>query len=560
MSDWQVARAEGLDRPGMASARSRGPRHFRQECPVPVTIATERPWRRVAPGRAAGKSKVTARGLHANSGAAPQHEPVPQGASALNSSPTLRPILVVDLDGTLLRSDLLFESFWSALGQDWRSPIQSVSVLLKGRAALKRHLASRARIDVATLPYDPEVVARIAQWREAGGRTALVTASDQDLAERIAAHLGLFDEVHGSDGQRNLKGPVKAEFLSGRFAEPGYAYMGDSHADLPVWQQARKAITVNALRRVKGRADGLGVEVEHLSTRSHSVRTYLRALRPHQWVKNVLVFLPMLVGHQLGAATFLQSLLAFLAFGLVASSVYVLNDLLDLSADRSHPRKRNRPFASGAIPIAHGTWMAGGCLAAGAAIAMLLGWAFAGVMLVYYALTTAYSLHLKRRMLIDIPVLAGLYTIRILAGAAATGIAPSVWLLAFSIFLFFSLAAVKRQAELVDAARRGALGATGRGYRVEDLPIISMMAIASGYVAVLVMALYVNSPAVLELYSFPPALWGICCVLLYWVSRMVMVTHRGSMDDDPILYAARDRISQVCFLLILGFAVAGYAL
>lgn len=469
------------------------------------------------------------------------------------------PVLVVDLDGTLLRSDLLFESFWSALGRDWRSPILAARALLGGRAALKRHLAEAASIELGTLPFDPAVIDEVERWRAGGGRTALVTATDHALAERVAAHLGLFDEVHGSDGRLNLKGAAKAAFLADRWEE-GFAYMGDAPADLPVWERACKAITVNAAPALRGRADRLGVEVEHLGTGTRSLAPYLRALRPHQWVKNALVFLPMLAAHQLTPLTLLQSGLAFLAFSLVASSVYVLNDLLDLAADRAHPRKRHRPFASGAIPLAHGSGMAGGLMLGGLAVSLLLGWAFTAVMLVYCVATTAYSVRLKRMVLIDIAVLAGLYTIRLLAGGAATGIPLSVWLLAFSIFLFFSLAAVKRQAELVDNARSGRLTAAGRDYQAEDLPILSMMAIGSGYVAVLVMALYLTSPAVMVLYSFPPALWGICCVLLYWVSRMVLVTHRGQMHDDPIVYAARDRVSRVCVLMILVFILLGAAL
>lgn len=470
------------------------------------------------------------------------------------------PTLVVDLDGTLLRSDMLLESFWSALGRDWRSPILSARALLRGRAALKRHLAGAATIAVETLPYDSGVIERVRQWRAAGGRTALVTATDEDLAGRIASHVGLFDEVHGSDGRRNLKGPAKAEFLAERFAQGGYAYVGDAAADLPVWERSQMAYTVNVPRRLRARADRLGVEVEHMVTGTRSLRPYLRAMRPHQWVKNALVFLPALAAHQLGAATLLPAVLAFVAFSLVASSVYVLNDLLDLAADREHPRKRNRPFASGAIPIAHGSWMAVGLLLAGGLASVALGAGFVLVMLTYYAATLAYSLHLKRQALIDIALLAGLYTTRIVAGGVATGIALSMWLLAFSIFLFFCLAAVKRQAELVDGAKSGKADASGRGYLVSDLPIVAAMAIGSGYVAVLVMALYVSSPAVAQLYSFVPALWGICCVLLYWVSRMVMITHRGQMHDDPIVFAFRDRASQACFLLVALLAALGAAL
>lgn len=465
--------------------------------------------------------------------------------------------LVVDLDGTLLQSDMLFESFWSALGKEWRSPFLSVAALLRGRAALKRHLAEAARVDVTTLPYDPEVIAYINEWRATGGRTALVTATDQAIAQAISDHLGLFDEVHGSDGNLNLKGARKAAFLEEHFGHGQFAYMGDSAADLAVWEHANKAITVNAPPALRRQAERVSQDVEHLATRKTTTGAYLEALRPHQWLKNVLVFVPMLTAHQIDGATFLLSLLAFVAFSLVASSVYVLNDLLDLAPDRAHPRKRDRPFASGRIPIAAGTWMAAGLLLLGILVAGSVGPSLFLVMVGYYLLTAAYSLYLKRRIVIDIIVLAGLYTGRIVAGGVATDIALSVWLLAFSIFFFLSLAAVKRQAELVDSAPHGNLTTTGRGYHVEDLPIISMIAISAGYVSVLVMALYVNSPTVVELYPHPEGLWGVCVVLLYWVTRTVMIAHRGDMHDDPVIYATKDRISQICFIVIMGFVTAG---
>ena len=468
-----------------------------------------------------------------------------------------REILVVDLDGTLLRSDMLFEGFWSALGRDWRSPLRSVLALKDGRAALKRYLAAASAVDVATLPYDAKVIAYIEAWREPGGRTALVTASDREVAEAIAAHLGIFDEVHGSDGRVNLKGTRKAGFLADRFAESGFAYMGDASADLPVWQRAAKAITVNAPDSLRREAERVCGSVEHLVTEPRSMTPYIKALRPHQWLKNMLVFLPMLTAHQLDGPTLLQSCLAFACFSLVASSVYVLNDLLDLAADRAHPRKKDRPFASGRIPIAHGTWMAAGLLILGALLAIGIGGDFLLVMLGYYLLTTAYSLDLKRRIVIDICVLAGLYTTRIIAGGVATGISLSVWLLAFSVFFFLSLAAVKRQAELVDSAARGELEASGRGYRVDDLPIIAMVAIGAGYLSVLVMTLYANAPAVMDLYTHPEVLWGVCAVLLYWIIRTVLITHRGQMHDDPVVYAARDPVSQACFVIILGFVLVG---
>lgn len=457
--------------------------------------------------------------------------------------------LVVDLDGTLLRSDMLHESFWSAFSHDWQVPLRSLKAMRSGRAKLKRQLAGASKIDAATLPYDHDVLAYIRAWRKRGGRVALVTASDQALADRIAGHLGLFDDVRGSDGTTNLKGREKADFLTSQYGEGGYAYAGDSPADLPVWDKASRIVTVNASGDLKALTDRLGKPVEHLGTVRGSWKAHLLALRPHQWLKNLLVFLPMLAGHRFETAVFLQSLAAFVAFSLVASSVYLLNDLFDLQMDRAHPRKRYRALASGAVPIAHASIMIPALLAGGFIVAVALGWRFATVLAVYFLVTLAYSLVLKRKEVIDVCVLAGLYTLRVIAGAAATGMSLSVWIVAFCLFLFMSLAAVKRQAELVDLAKRKELSAAGRGYHVDDLPIVSMVAITSGFVSVLVLALYINSPAVLPLYAHPTLLWGVACILLYWTMHMVMVAHRGAMTDDPIVFAATDRTSQICLLL-----------
>lgn len=466
-------------------------------------------------------------------------------------------VLVVDLDGTLLKSDMLYESFWSAFSRDWRCTYQSFVALGHGKAALKDYLRGASDIDVRSLPYDQDVIAYIGAHRQQGGRTVLATASNQRLAEEIAEYLQIFDEVHGSDEATNLKGAAKAAFLVERFGAGGFCYMGDAEADLPVWQAAGRVVTVNAPAPLRQKAENLGKPHEHLTTWQKSIVPYIQELRPHQWLKNILVFLPMLAAQQLDSATWISSILAFVAFSMIASSVYVLNDLVDLAADRAHPRKRLRPLASGALPIARGGVLALALLAAGAVLASFLGGMFLLTLLAYYLLTTAYSLKLKRKTVVDICVLAGLYTMRIIAGGIATGIDLSVWLLAFSIFFFLSLAAIKRQAELVDMVQRGAMEARGRGYHVEDLPIISMVALAAGYVSVLVLALYLNSPSVLQLYAYPTALWGICCVLLYWLTRMVLTTHRGLMHDDPVVFAAKDRVSQICLIVIIGSAALG---
>jgi len=471
-----------------------------------------------------------------------------------------RKILAVDLDGTLIAGDMLHESFWAALGGGSGPVIAAAGRFLTGgRAGLKAALAEAAAVDVATLPYKTAVLDEIRARKAAGARVVLATASDRRLAEAVAEHLGVFDEVIASDGTVNLKGRAKAEALVARFGEKGFAYAGDSAADLPVWAASAEAVAVDVPAALRARI--AAPEVTEIGTGpgnragGGTRRAALRALRPHQWLKNLLVFVPMLLAHNLSAGGFWAACVAFAAFSLAASSVYVLNDLLDLAADRAHPRKRCRPFASGDLPLVWGLWLAPGLLAAGLAVGAAAGDRFLMVLGFYYLCTLAYSLALKRQTVIDICMLAGLYTLRVIAGAAATHNPPSVWLLGFSIFFFLALAAVKRQAELVDLAAAGGAQAAGRGYRAEDLPLITMMALSAGYVSVLVAGLYLTSDDVAQLYSRPSALWGICAVLIYWLSRIVMLTHRQRMHDDPIVFAVTDKVSLVCGAGIVGLVV-----
>jgi 4-hydroxybenzoate polyprenyltransferase/phosphoserine phosphatase len=472
----------------------------------------------------------------------------------------LAKILAVDLDGTLIKSDMLHETFWDAASKDWGSAIGAVRTIVRGQAALKQELAQASDVDVTTLPYNAIVINYIKAWKANGGRVLLVTATDQSIANKIAEHLGLFDAVHGSDGTRNLKGPNKAEFLAKTFGVGGFAYMGDVDADLHVWRVANRAISVNAPNNLRARIEALGVEVEHLGPAARARKPYVKALRPHQWIKNVLVLAPMLLAHNWELASFITALWGFVAFCLTASAVYVINDLLDLKADREHPRKRFRPFAAGAAPIRQGSAIAASLLIASTIISLIVGPAFLLVLLVYFATTTAYSFYFKRRIIIDICVLAGLYTIRILAGSIAVSAPISLWLLAFSMFFFFALAAIKRQAELIVSAKAGKLSPTGRGYHTSDLEVISQMAIASGYVSVLVLALYVNFLTTLSLYAHPSILWGTCLILLFWVSWVAILTHRGEMHDDPIVFAVKDRVSQLCAGLMLCCTIGGVLL
>ena len=470
------------------------------------------------------------------------------------------PPLAVDLDGTLCVTDTLVEQGLRLLAEKpWSLP-GLLPALFAGRAALKRRITRSIALDPAGLLYNEDVLALIRDARDAGRHVILVTASDQHVADAVAEHLGLFDAAYGSDGTRNLKGEAKAQFLVRHFGAGGFDYVGDAAADRPVWRAARRALVVSPdeafAQTLRGECRDVGI-VGGAVSQSIRRRAVLRALRLHQWAKNLLIFVPMLAAHRTSAPTLAAASAAFVAFSLVASSVYLLNDLVDLPHDRAHPVKSRRPFASGALKLSWGPPLTLGLLAAGLAIALFLPGRFLLMLLGYYACTLTYSLVLKRRMVWDVMMLAGLYTIRVFAGGAATAIPVSPWLLAFSMFLFFCLAVVKRQTELVRLSQAGTSAASGRGYIAEDLDMLRSMAAASGYMAVLVLALYIDSAAILPLYHHPRALWALCPILLFWVSRVLMLSNRGLMNEDPVVFALRDRVSLLAGAASLGVVLLG---
>jgi 4-hydroxybenzoate polyprenyltransferase len=457
--------------------------------------------------------------------------------------------LCVDLDGTLVKSDLLIESTLLLLH---RNPLYLFLLplwLVGGRANLKRQVAIRTKVDPCLLPYRDEFVSWLREQAKSRD-LVLCTAADAMLAESVAGHLGFFKRVMASDGITNLSGPRKAARLVEDYGEKGFDYAGNEHVDLKIWEKARQAVIVDAVpkleRHVRSRFD----VCRSFPRRCPSFRTWSRSLRLHQWAKNLLVFLPILAAHRvLDIGELSRSVAAWIIFGLCASGVYVLNDLLDLSADRKHARKRDRPFASGILSLKHGL-VANVVLTAVAFVsATMLSWQFALVLVAYWLLTNAYSLRLKRVVALDVIVLAGLYTVRILAGAAATHIAPSFWMLAFSMFLFLSLAVLKRYAELVGLRLAGLLTASGRGYHVDDLPMLASLGTASGLLAVLVLALYIRGENGAEMYHRPEILWLLCPLMLYWVLRVWFVAHRGAMHDDPVVFAATDWISRIVIAL-----------
>lgn len=463
--------------------------------------------------------------------------------------------ICVDLDGTLLRSDLLYESLLALLA---KSPLVALLLpfwLLRGKAHLKRQIASRVQLDPALLPYDERVLAHLRGTQQRP--RVLCTASDRLIVQPIADHLGLFEEVIASEGKRNLSGGNKAETLVDRFGEKGFDYAGNHDVDLPVWRRARGAIVVNGSAKLAQKAAKTTAVIDHWPSQAGGTRTWIKALRLYQWLKNLLVFVPLAASHRiLDLTSTLDAAAAFLAFGLCASGVYLLNDLLDLAPDRQHPRKRKRPFAAGTLPILHGLVAAPLLTIAGISLALWVNPIFAGVLLLYYVMTLAYSFKFKRIVMVDVVLLAALYTIRIVGGAAAIGSALSFWLLAFSMFVFLSLALLKRYTELDAAATAGKKGASGRGYSTTDLPLIQSLGTSAGYIAILVLALYINSPESLKLYHRPEFLWLLCPLLLYWISRTWMIAHRGHMHDDPIVFAARDRASQIVGAVALVVVIA----
>lgn len=453
--------------------------------------------------------------------------------------------LCVDCDGTLIYTDLLFESFLLLVKSNfWAALLVPFWFIKHGKAATKLRIAALVDIDASTLPYCETVLDYIRAERRRGRRVVLATASARKFADSISAHLGLFDQVLATDDiHTNLSKGNKGRVLREQFGETGFEYIGNSSDDVLVWREAKIVSVANASTKVRAQAaqEGRGIIGFEAAKPWSTPTAALKAMRLHQWLKNFLVFVPLLTAHQVrDGALLMQAVLAFLSFGLCASSVYILNDMLDIDADRRHSRKKKRPFACGSLSIPMGVLLKLVLICAAFALAMALPLNFVMVLLVYYAVTLSYSLRLKAQVIVDVMLLSGLYTIRIIAGSAATGITPSFWLLSFSLFIFLSLALVKRYAEMRKVAMEQKTSAAGRGYSTDDLVVLLSLGAASGYSAVLVLALYINSVDITKLYARPVLLWFIIPCMAYWVSRIWLKTHRGEMHDDPVVFAAKD--------------------
>lgn len=456
--------------------------------------------------------------------------------------------LVVDLDGTLLRSDILFEAMLIHVKQGLGSSLAIPLWLLAGKASLKEQLAQRVPLDVTALPYNEEILELLQQEKAAGRRIVLATASHRTYAYQIAEYLGCFDKVIATEQGVNLTAKSKCDHLIAEFGHKGFDYIGNSHDDLHVWQVAEKAYLADPDFGVESlaRAHGNIAIATVFQSRKGLYHSWLKSLRPHQWMKNLLLFIPLLAAHHFtDFALITQAVLAFIFFSMSASSGYLVNDLLDLESDRHHPRKKNRALASGDLPIQLGLISAPLLfLLALAGSLLLLPQPFSIALGVYYLVTLAYSQKLKQIMGIDTIVLAGLYTVRIIAGAYACNIVPTFWILAFSMFLFLSLAMVKRYAELYGAHAKGKTEQTrGRGYFPADLDIISNLGVSAGYLSVLVLALYIQDARTIQMYRTHELIWLACPILLFWIGRVWMIAHRGHMHDDPVLFAVKDKVS-----------------
>ena len=484
--------------------------------------------------------------------------------------------LCVDLDGTLVRSDTLVDS---ALALARHSPLGLLKLpgwLRGGKAALKRHLTAAVELDVVHLPYNQELLEYLEEQHAAGRALYLATAADRALAERVAAHVGLFSGVLASDGEHNLAGKNKLAAFQERFPG-GFCYIGNASADLPLLgacvAQGTEVLVANPTRKLSAGLRAAKITpTRSFLERTPPLRAWLKAIRLHQWAKNILIFLPLLLAHVRSIGLIAGALVAFLSFGLCASATYIINDLLDVEADRLHPRKRRRPFAAGDLSPIHGVAVVVVFFLSAVALAVAVPrvvstlspqsalpgpYSFLGWLLFYTVTTLAYSLRLKRALLIDVIVLSGLYTIRILAGSAATGVEVSTWLAGFSIFFFLSLAFVKRFAELENLKGRGGVSSKGRGYHIEDIEQLRSFGSSSAYASVVVFTLYIsNLSNAHELYRHSTRLWLLVPVLLLWLSRLWMLASRGQLDEDPVVYAITDKRSLALGAIVVLIALS----
>lgn len=461
--------------------------------------------------------------------------------------------IVVDLDDTLARTDFFYESLLKFIKKNPLNLFRAIFILFtKGKAFLKSRICEEVNVNASLIPYDDELIEWLKEKKELGHKVILATATHQKFAQQVGNHLGIFDQVLATNEQINLKGENKQKKLIELFGEKQFTYVGDSFADLKVWKSAKSAVVMHPSKKLLQQVQSI-IQVEKIFTTQKDAKRIFKAIRLHQWVKNLLLLVPLFTSHNLGDYELLgKAVVAFFAFSFCASSVYIINDFFDLEDDRRHRTKHKRPFASGQISIVKGVVIGCGCLFLSLILSLYLGPKFLAILIIYFFITLLYSLFFKFKAILDIVVLAGLYTLRIIAGAVAIDVELSSWLLAFSMFIFLSLAIMKRYTELHGLKQQGKDGSVkSRGYLVADMDMLAIIGSASGYISVLIMALFINSLAASNLYSNPNLLWWVCPFLLFWIGRIWLFAGRGGIDDDPIHFVIQDKTSWLLGIIII---------
>lgn len=464
--------------------------------------------------------------------------------------------VIVDLDETLIKTDLLYEMIFQFIKNNPLKIFQIVGWLLSGgKLGLKNQLSRVVSPKVELLPYRIEVLNHIKEAKTKGQKIGLVSASPQKWVDRVAGYLGLFDFSIGSTG-RNLKGLAKHEMIQSHIGSDKYQYIGDSSCDLEIWIRCKNAVGVNLSRSVKERLHNKGIPSIFIDDRTQNMKVKLKQLRIHQWAKNALLFLPILAAHQIGIDSLLKVAIAFCSFSFAASSVYILNDLIDIESDRNHHSKKNRPLAAGTLSIKSAIYLLITTVIVSIIAALVLNPAVLMVVLSYYFLNLIYTFYFKKEIVLDIILLSGMYTIRLFAGAAAASVVISSWLLSFSTLFFFSLACVKRFTELARSQSKPTID--GRGYRGLDQQAVFTLGVGSGLLSILVVLFYIQSGDTNLLYSKKQNLWLITPILLYWLGRLWLLAGRNEINDDPVVFAIKDKKSWfagIAFVVTLLMAI-----
>jgi len=462
-------------------------------------------------------------------------------------------ILCVDLDGTIVKTDTLWESVLIIIRTKPAILLYMPFWLLKGKAYLKNRIATYTQLRPNNIAYNEDVLSFLRSEHAKGREIILATASDCQIAENVARHIGIFSGVLASDGIVNLSGKNKLAAIKNFIGSRGFEYLGNSYADLHIWREATKAHLVKPTRRLFDKVKKVAAVERVFASTEKKWTALIRSLRPHHWVKNLLLFVPLVTSHKINDPELLfRAFIAFMSLSLCASCSYIINDLLDLPADLQHPRKRFRPFASGTLSIKTGLLLSLLLFVTGFTLSIsILHVPFTLMLGLYIILTTAYSLFLKEIPILDVLVLAGLYALRVIAGGVVVDIDITTWLVGFAIFIFLSLAFVKRYTELLLIQSEDKKALEGRGYIVRDIEIIRVVGPVSGYLSVLVLALYIHSNEVLLLYKHPWVLWFLGPCFLYWITRIWLIAHRGQMHDDPIVFTIKDKISYILGIVIV---------